>query len=143
MLIAYATIADPEAAIELYQRALDASVANMMKGPDGSVMHAELIIGGQQFMLSGEWPGFSDAPTQRSPVNFMLYVDNADEAYQQAIRAGMTSSSEPQDMFWGDRNAKATDGHGYEWTFAHQVEKISSEEMQKRATKFANSFSSG
>jgi len=141
MLIAYATIADPKAAIELYKQALGATVANIMEGPDGSVMHAELVIGGQQFMFSGEWPGFSNAPANRSPVNFMLYVDNADEAYKKAIDAGMTSSSEPQDMFWGDRNAKATDGHGYEWTFAHQVEKISSEEMQKRANEFAESFS--
>jgi len=141
MLIAYATIADPKAAIELYKKALDASVANIMEGPDGSVMHAELLINEQRFMFSGEWPGFSSAPTTRSPVNFMLYVDDADAAYQKAINAGMTSSSEPQDMFWGDRNAKATDGHGYEWTFAHQVEKVSAEEMQKRALAFAASFS--
>jgi len=142
MLIAYATIADPKTAIELYKQALGASVANIMEGPDGSVMHAELIIGGQQIMLSGEWPGFSDAPKNRSPVNFMLYVDNADDAYKKAINAGMTSSSEPQDMFWGDRNAKVIDGHGYEWTFAHQVEKVSAEEMQKRALEFAASFTS-
>jgi len=141
MLIAYATIADPRAAIALYEKALGALVENIMEGPDGSVMHAELKISGQQFMLSGEWPGFSEAPENRSPVNFMLYVDNADEAYKKAIDAGMTSSSEPQDMFWGDRNAKATDGHGYEWTFAHQFEKVSADEMQKRANEFAASFS--
>ncbi len=141
MLIAYATIADPRAAITLYEKALGATVANLMEGPNGSVMHAELIINGQQFMLSGEWPGFSEAPTKRSPVNFMLYVENADEAYKKAIDAGMTSSSEPENMFWGDRNAKATDGHGYEWTFSHQVEKVSTEEMQKRAKEFAASFS--
>jgi len=141
MLIAYVTIAEPRAAIELYKQALGATVANVMEGPDGSVMHAELIIGNQRFMLSGEWPGFSSAPTERSPVNFMLYVDNADEAYEKAINSGMKSSSEPQDMFWGDRNAKAIDGHGYEWTFAHQVEKISADEMQKRANEFAASFS--
>jgi len=141
MLIAYATIADPRAAIELYKQALDATVANIMEGPDGSVMHAELLISGQRFMFSGEWPGFSNAPTNRSPVNFMLYVDNADAAHKKAIDAGMTSSSEPQDMFWGDRNAKAVDGHGYEWTFAHQFEKVSADEMQKRANEFAASFS--
>ena len=141
MLIAYATIADPRAAISLYEKAFGASVAHIMEGPNGSLMHAELIICGQQFMLSCEWPGFSDAPTNRSPVNFVLYVDNADEAYKKAIDAGMTSSSEPQDMFWGDRNAKVTDGHGYEWTFAHQFEKVPKDEMQKRANEFAASFS--
>jgi len=142
MLIAYATIANPKAAIELYENALGATVANIMHGPDGSIMHAELLIGGQQLMLSGEWPGFANAPVIRSPVNFMLYVENADEAYEKAIAAGMTTSSEPQDMFWGDRNAKVIDGHGYEWTFAHQFEEVSKDEMQKRADTFAATFSS-
>lgn len=140
MLIAYATIANPEAAIALYQNALDATVVNIMRTPDGSIMHAELSIAGQRLMLSGEWPGFASAPTGRSPVNFMLYVSNADEAYNKAISAGMTSSSEPEDMFWGDRNAKVVDGHGYEWTFSHNVEEVSPEEMQKRANAFASSF---
>ncbi len=141
MLIAYATVAKPADAIELYKVALGATVSNIMDGPDGSIMHAELSIAGHRFMLSGEWPGFASAPSGRSPVNFMLYVDNADAAYQQAIDAGMQSSSEPETMFWGDRNAKVTDGHGYEWTFAHQVEDVSTEEMRKRAAEFAASFS--
>jgi len=104
-------------------------------------MHAEIIIAGQRMMLSGEWPGFASAPSSRSPVNFMVYVENTDEMYHKALKAGMTSSSEPQDMFWGDRNAKVQDGHGYEWTFAHQVEEVSPEEMQTRANAFAASFS--
>lgn len=140
MLIAYLTVANPSAAIELYKAALGASLTNLMEGPNGSVMHAELLIGGNKVMLSGEWPGFSSAPTARSPVNFMLYVENADDAYKKALQAGMTSSSDPEDMFWGDRNAKATDGHGYEWTFAHQYEAVSQEEMRKRAAEFAASL---
>lgn len=141
MLIAYLTLANPSAAIELYKAALDASVSSLMEGPNGSIMHAELLIGGNKIMLSGEWPGFSSAPTERSPVNFMLYVENADIAYQKAIQAGMTSTSEPEDMFWGDRNAKVLDGHGYEWTFAHQVEAVSEEELRKRVAEFAASLS--
>ena len=140
MLIPYATVADPKAAIDLYESALGASVVNIMEAPDGSIMHAELSIAEQRLMLSGEWPGFSLAPTQRSPVNFMLYVENSDNSYAKAIQAGMTSSSEPQDMFWGERNAKVLDGHGYEWTFSHKIEDVSKEEMQKRANAFAESL---
>ena len=69
----------------------------------------------------------------------MLYVKNADDAYEQAISAGMTSVSEPQNMFWGDRNAKVADGHGYEWTLAHKVEDVSEEELAKRVAEFAAS----
>jgi len=71
----------------------------------------------------------------------MMYVPNADEAQQKAIAAGMTLSSEPEDMFWGDRMAKVSDGHGYEWTLAHQVEDVSPDEMKKRAADWLASIS--
>lgn len=140
MLIPYVTLADPRAAMALYEKALGATTTMVMDGPDGSVMHAEMQIGGQQFMLSGVWPGMSVAPSDRSPVNFMLYVDDADKALERAVDAGMTKTFEPENMFWGDRMAKANDGHGYEWTFAHQVEEVSPEEMKKRAAEFAESM---
>lgn len=103
-------------------------------------MHAEMKVAGQRLMLSGEWPGMASAPEGRSPVNFMLYVENADDALRQAVDAGMTTSSAAEDMFWGDRIAKAADGHGYEWTFAHQIEEVSPDEMEKRAAAFAESM---
>ena len=91
-------------------------------------------------MLSGEWPGFSEAPQGRSPVNFMLYVDDADQALKHAVSVGMTLASEPETMFWGDRVAKVNDGHGYEWTFAHSVEEVSEAELKKRLTDWMASF---
>ncbi len=141
MLIPYITLADPRAAMALYENALGATITLVMDGPGESVMHAEMQIGGQRIMLGSVWPGMSAAPSGRSPVNFMLYVDNADDALKRALDAGMTIASEPENMFWGDRMAKANDGHGYEWTFAHQVEEVSPEEMQKRAAEFAASMS--
>lgn len=140
MLIPYLTLSDPRAAMALYEKALGASTTYVMDGPDGSLMHAEMEIGGQRVMLSGEWPGMSSAPSGRSPVNFMLYVEDADEALRQAVDAGMSTASEPETMFWGDRMAKANDGHGYEWTFAHQVEEVSEEDMKKRAAEWAASM---
>lgn len=140
MPIPYVTVANPAAAIELYKKALDATVVNIMKGPNDSIMHAELQIADSRFMLSGEWPGFASAPSGRSPVNFMIYVNDADETYKKAIAAGMSSSSEPTDMFWGDRNAKVLDGQGYEWTFAHNFETVAPDEMQRRADEFARNF---
>jgi PhnB protein len=143
MPIPYVTLRDPAAAIALYEKAFGASLSFSMDGPGGSIMHAEMSINGERFMLGAEWPGVSKAPEGRSPVNFMLYVPNADEAQKKAIEAGMTSSSEPEDMFWGDRMAKVNDGHGYEWTFAHQVEDVSQDEMQKRAASWLASMGGG
>lgn len=143
MAIPYLTLEDPRAAMALYEKALDATTKMIMDGPGGSVMHAEMEIGGQQLMLSGVWPGMSNAPSGKSPVNFMMYVDNADDALKKAVAAGMTAEMEPEDMFWGDRLAKASDGHGYEWTFAHVFEEVSAEEVAKRAAEFAASMGGG
>ncbi|MBX2884155.1 MAG: VOC family protein [Granulosicoccus sp.] len=142
MLIPYLTFKDPAAAMALYEKALGAKSTMVMDGPYDSIMHAEMEVAGQTFMLSCEWPGMATAPKEgeRSPVNFMVYVENADAAYDTAISAGMTSVQAPEDMFWGDRNAKVSDGHGYEWTLAHKVEELSAEEINTRAAAFAASM---
>jgi len=140
MTIPYLTLKDPSAAMALYEKALDASTTFVMDAPDGSIIHAEIEIHGTRMMVSGEWPGVAEAPVERSPVNFMVYVDNADAALTKAVEAGMSLVSEPETMFWGDRVAKANDGHGYEWTFAHEVEKVSPEDMRKRAHDWMKSM---
>ena len=136
MAIPYMTVKDPKAAIKLYEDAFDGSTTLVMDGPDGSIMHAEMSIGGQRLMLSGEWPGMAIAPEGRSPVNFMIYVDNADAALEKAVAAGMTAIGEIENMFWGDRIAKASDGHGYEWTIAQTIEKVSEEDVKHRAKEW-------
>ena len=140
MTIPYMTVKDPRAAMALYEKALGATTTYVMEGPDGSVMHAEMSVGGQRLMLSGEWPGMTSAPEGRSPVNFMLYVENADDALSKAVNAGMIKVSDGEDMFWGDRTARANDGHGYEWTFAHTFEEVSDDEIKKRAADFMASM---
>lgn len=141
MAIPYLTLKDPAAAIALYKEAFGAEQVFTMDGPDGSIMHAEINIAGARLMLSGEWPGMSSAPSGRSPVNFMVYVDNTDAALKTAVAAGMSLVQEPEDMFWGDRVAKVSDGHGYEWTLAHQYEEVSPEDMNARAAQWMASMS--
>lgn len=140
MLVPYLTFEDPRAAMALYEKAFGAVSANVMDGPGGMVMHAEMEIGGQKMMLSGIWPGMPEPAKGRSPVNFMLYVDNADAALKRAVDAGMTSQMEPEEMFWGDRIARVSDGLGFEWTLAQQIEEVSPDELQKRAAAFVQSI---
>lgn len=137
-LISYLTVKDPRKAIEFYENALpDTKRVMIMDGPGDSVMHAEIKIKGETMMISGEWPGMAEAHEGISSVNFMLYVENADAAYNHAIKNGMTSVSEPTDQFWGDRSASVRDPFGFQWTFGHKVEEVSEEELTKRAEAFA------
>ncbi len=43
----------------------------------------------------------------------MLYVEDADAAYEQALAAGAESVMTPQDMFWGDRFSQVSDPFGH------------------------------
>ena len=54
----FLTVRDAARAIEFYKQAFGAKERGVMKGPDGKVMHAELMIGDSMVMLSDEFPDF-------------------------------------------------------------------------------------
>ena len=100
--------------------------------PDGSIMHAEVLIGDSMIMLGDSSPEFE--PT-RSSVH--LYLEDVDAAYKRALQAGGESLREPADQFYGDRSAGIKDRFGNEWWLATHVEDVSPEEMQKRQAAMA------
>jgi PhnB protein len=133
----YLTLDDANAAIEFYKRAFGAEEKVRMPGPDGKIMHAELQIGNSMVMLSDYLPDMGGNPTAKilggSPVNLMLYVENADEFYDRAVLAGAESTMPLADMFWGDRFGKVKDPYGLTWMISTHIEDVSPEEMDKRA----------
>ncbi|HEY5867304.1 MAG TPA: VOC family protein, partial [Candidatus Tectomicrobia bacterium] len=56
-----------------------------------------------------------------------------DAVYQRALQAGATSTMEPTDQFWGDRNAGVEDPAGNRWWIATHQEDVSPEEIRQRA----------
>jgi PhnB protein len=142
--ISYLTVKDPREAIAFYEKTLpNAKCEMILDGPGGSVMHAEMTVNGARMMISGAWPGIAEPHDGISPVNFMLYVDDADAAYEHAIKNGMTSAFEPSDQFWGDRSAAVLDPYGFRWTFGHQVEDVAPDELAKRAAEFTKQMAQG
>ncbi len=110
-----------------------------MPGPGGSIMHAELQIGDSVVMLSDPFPQASTTPPKElggTSVSIMLYVEDNDSLYKQAVDAGATSLMEPDTMFWGDRMASVQDPFGHSWTIMTHVEDVSPEEMEKRAEQW-------
>ena len=74
----------------------------------------------------------------RSPVSIHVYVENVDEVYKKALAAGATSLRQPEDQFYGDRNAQVRDPSGHCWDLAMRIEDISPEEMEKRFKALVN-----
>jgi len=119
-------------AIEYYKKAFGA-VELMRMAHGDKIGHAEMKIGDSPFMLADEmeqWKG--PQSLGGTPVSLMIYVDDVDTIYPQAIAAGGTEVKPLQDQFYGDRSGTLTDPFGHVWTVSTHKEDVSEEEMEKR-----------
>jgi uncharacterized glyoxalase superfamily protein PhnB len=73
---------------------------------------SEIVIGDSRLMISG-----TDV-REAMPACLYVYVDDADGAYERALKAGATSLEEPADQPYGDRRAIVRDLHGNVWQIA-------------------------
>jgi PhnB protein len=135
----YLCVDNGSAAIEFYQRAFGAKETVRMAGPGDSIMHAELEIGDSKIGLSDPFPqGLTKPPNELggTSVSILVYVEDTDALYKQAIDAGATSLGEPTDMFWGDRFGSVQDPFGHSWTIATHIEDVSPEELETRSQQW-------
>jgi len=114
--------------IEFLKKAFAAEVTEYLAMPDGVVMHAEVKIGDSIIMMGD--PRGTCTPTLTS---LYLYVPDCDAVYKRAIQAGATSTMEPADQFYGDRNAGVKDPLGNTWWIATHKEDVPPDELRKRA----------
>jgi uncharacterized glyoxalase superfamily protein PhnB len=120
------TIDGAEGAIAFYKQAFGATERARMAGPDGKIMHAEIVIGDSVVMVNDAIQG----PATQSKLH--IYVPDCDAVYGQALAAGAATEMPLQDMFWGDRYGTVKDPYGNSWGVATHKEDVSSEEMQRR-----------
>lgn len=126
---------DASRAIEFYTNALGAKELFRMPGPDGRLLHAEIQISGSIIMIADDFPeykgGMKRTPTalHGSPVQLHLYVSDADEVFQRAVKAGCEITMPISDMFWGDRYGCVRDPFGHEWSIATNVKQLTPAEM--------------
>lgn len=122
-------------AIEFYKKAFGAEERGRMPGPDGRIMHAQLMIGGSPLMLNDEFPEMNAKGPKSlggTPVTIHLYVTDADKVYQQAVAAGARPIMPLADQFWGDRYGIVEDPFGHHWSIATHVEDLTPQEISQR-----------
>jgi PhnB protein len=73
-----------------------------------------------------------------TPVSLMIYVENVDKIYNQAVKSGGEEVKPLQDQFYGDRSGTLKDPFGHVWTVATHKEDVSPEEMDKRIAAAAS-----
>jgi PhnB protein len=132
-LTPFLTVRDAARAIEFYKQAFGAKERGVMKGPDGKVMHAELLIGDSIIMLSDEFPEYGALSPQSSGgagMGLHIYVDGVDAAFERAVKAGAQVEMPVTDQFWGDRYGKLKDPFGHKWSIATHTKDMAGDEMK-------------
>src|SRR4029078_12999437 len=91
----YLMLADAQKFVDFMAAAFDARVTEQLQRPDGKVGHTEIRVGDSVLMRS-EWME-GHPPT---PVMLYLYLEDADAAFERALRAGATEVQKPTNQFY-------------------------------------------
>lgn len=129
----YLTVRNAPKVIEFLKQAFGAKLTHdATKRPDGSIMHAEVIIGDSRVMIAEE-----SAMANATLSSLYIYVADVDSVYRQAIKAGGSSVMEPMDRFYGDRSGGVKDPSGNSWFVATHKEDVEPKELARRAEAFS------
>ena len=130
------TVDDAAGTIDWYKRALGAEEIGRFLDPRGKVMHADLKIGNSHILVNDVMDGSDHGNPRGSRAALWLYVENSDEVFDRAVRAGGTVQMPMADQFWGDRAGSVIDPAGYTWWIATHTEELSRTEIEQRSADF-------
>lgn len=136
----YLAISGASAAIEFYKKAFGAKELYRMPMPGNRVGHAEIQIGDSRVMLADESPemdAYGPKALGGSPVALMIYVEDVDALFNQAVKAGGKVLRPVRDQFYGDRSGSLEDPFGHKWHLATHIENVAPDEMMKRMEEAA------
>jgi PhnB protein len=125
--VPYLIVKDAGRLLQFVKDAFDAKVVEDHRMPDGTVMHADVLIGDSHVMMgqaNDKWPAI--------PGSVLLYVPDVDATYQAALRAGAKSVQDVADQFYGDRSGGVEDPSGSRWWISTHIEDVSREELERR-----------
>ena len=131
-MLSYENVAE---AIPWLERAFGFAERMRMTNEDGTVGHAELVLGDGVIMLGNPGPDYQSprhhaetcADARRwSEVSFVIdglhvAVDDVDAHFERARAAGARILSEPEDEAYGERIYRVEDVEGHRWMFAQPL----------------------
>src|SRR5207249_3035407 len=110
--VPYLIVHDAAGALAFYKQAFGATETMRFDMPGGKIGHAEIQIGAAPIMLADEFPEMGFRSPQAyggSPVGLLLYVEDVDARFNQAVAAGATVLRPVSDQFYGDRTGTLKD----------------------------------
>jgi PhnB protein len=136
----YLCVDGASAAITFYCDVFGAAERMRLPAPDDRIGHAELQLGDSVIMLADEYPDIgvrSPKTIGGTPVTMNVYVENVDEVFDRAVRAGARVLRPVENQFYGDRSGQFEDPFGHRWSVATHVEDVSAEETARRAAEIS------
>ena len=123
----YLVVAEPERELAFVKAVFAAEIKEELRNGAGEVWHGEARIGESLVMIGR-------ASVEQAAFRSMLYVwvEDVDAAYDTALMQGAQSVAEPANQFYGNREAGVRDPQGNTWWIAHEVEKPSNAEVERR-----------
>ncbi|HEV2700338.1 MAG TPA: VOC family protein [Steroidobacteraceae bacterium] len=124
-------------AIEFYSRAFGGQELFRLTAPDGRIGHAQIKFGPATIMVGDEYPErgvLGPLALGGTTVSIHLHVEDVDQAFEQAVKAGAAVVMPLKNQFWGERIAIVRDPFGHEWLLGGHLESLTPEEMQSRYT---------
>jgi PhnB protein len=126
-------------ALAFYKKAFDAVELFRIDQPGGKIGHAEIKIGDSIVMLADEFPEMGARGPKSlggSSFSLMIYLQNVDARFEQAVKAGAKVVRPVQNQFYGDRSGVVEDPFGHVWNLATHIEDIPPAEMERRAQEW-------
>ena len=116
----YLTVRGATKVIDFLKQAFGAKLSHeAIKRPDGSIMHAQVLIGDSRIMICEE-----SEMAKATTSTLYLYVPDVDSVFRQAVKTGGQTIMEPSDMFYGDRSGGVKDPSGNSWFIATHKEDV-------------------
>ena len=113
---------DAPGAIEWLNKAFGFKTLASVPGPNGTIMHAELMLGRGVIMLGSERdePGNAFAAAKHGVY---VYVPDVDAHYARAKAAGARVARELENTPYGSREYSVWDVEGFLWSFGNYLPK--------------------
>lgn len=134
-LVVYLAVNDCAKAIEFYREVLGAELLTSATTPDGTVMHAEMRLGGLVFELGEAMPDYGLLAPRAEGNDFTLtyWTADVDAVFDRLVAAGATVLSTVADAFSGDRMGVVRCPFGVRWCVARHDRDVSAEEIEAAA----------
>ncbi|MEX0928067.1 MAG: VOC family protein [Balneolales bacterium] len=113
----YLAVREAEKLIDFLKRIFLAEEYKVMRNDDGTLLHAEIMIGDSIIMIGDVQNTFKPFPGM-----LYVYVDDVDTVYKKVIESEAEPLEQPADQEYGDRRCAFRDPAGNEWWVATRVQ---------------------